>query len=174
MFELLSVMKLNVRILAIGCDNINNIKPFRFGLIMNRTNDNLLDVNTDSACFVCGGDNPIGLQVEFTIDSKQNRASAKLTIGTNFQGWQGVVHGGIIAALLDETAIYACRQLSKTAVTAGMSVRYKHPVRVDCQVSLLAEVVSVRRSIAVVKSSLTVDTVIMAEAEVKVMLLKTN
>jgi uncharacterized protein (TIGR00369 family) len=138
---------------------------------MNRTNDNLLDVNADSACFVCGGDNPIGLQAEFTIDAKQNRASTKLTIGANFQGWQGVVHGGIIATLLDETAIYACRPLSKTAVTAGMTVRYKHPVRVDCQVRLFAEVVSVRRNIAVVRSRLTVDTVLMAEAEVKVKLL---
>ena len=138
---------------------------------MNRTKDNLLDVNSDDACFVCGQDNTIGLQAKFNIDPKQNSASAVLTIGTNFQGWQGVVHGGIIATLLDETAIYACQSLSKTAVTAGMTVKYRKPVKVDCLVQLTAEVVCVKRSIAIVNSRLMVGTEIMAEAEVKVMLL---
>ena len=138
---------------------------------MNRTTDNKLVVNADSACFVCGQDNPIGLQVEFSIVPNQNSATACLTIGENFQGWQGVVHGGIIATLLDETAIYACRPLSKSAVTVGMSVKYKKPVKVDCSVNLFAEVISVKRNIAIVRSQLTVESLVMAEAEVKVMLL---
>lgn len=138
---------------------------------MNRETDTPLDINADNACFVCGRDNSIGLKAEFSIDTNQNSATACLTIGTNFQGWQGVVHGGIIATLLDETAIYACRSLSETAVTAGMSVKYKKPVKVDCSVTLLAEVISVKRNIAIVRSQLTVASLVMAEAEVKVMLL---
>ncbi len=129
-------------------------------------------VKADDGCFVCGAENPIGLRAEFSVDSENNRAIANITIGSNFQGWQGVVHGGIIATLLDETAIYACRALSDRAVTAGMSVKYKHPVRIDCPLTLKAEVISVKRRIAVVNSRLIVESTIMAEAEVKVMLLE--
>ncbi len=129
-------------------------------------------IKADDGCFVCGSKNPIGLQVQFSVDSVNNRANASITIGSNFQGWQGVVHGGIIATLLDETAIYACRALSSRAVTAGMSVKYKHPVRVDCPLTLQSEVVSVKRRIVVVNSRLIFESTIMAEAEVKVMLLK--
>ena len=138
---------------------------------MSRETKAFLDVNADNGCFVCGRENPIGLQVEFNVDHEQNRANATLTIGSNFQGWQGVVHGGIIATLLDETAIYACRPLAHEAVTAGMTVKYKKPVKVDCPLALQAEVLSVKRRIAIVRSCLLVDSKVMAEAEVKVMLL---
>ena len=138
---------------------------------MNTENKAPLNVDADNGCFVCGRENPIGLQVEFFVDQEQNRAKASLTIGNNFQGWQGVVHGGIIATLLDETAIYACRPLAHEAVTAGMSVKYKKPVKVDCPLTLQAEVLSVKRRIAFVHSCLLVDAKVMAEAEVKVMLL---
>ena len=141
---------------------------------MNSVENSTLDVNADTACFVCGQDNPIGLHAEFTIDSQTNSASAVLSIGKNFQGWQGVVHGGIIASLLDETAIYACRPLSLSAVTAGMTVKYRKPVKVDCTVQLTAEVVTVKRKIAIVHSRLIVESIVMAEAEVKVMLLNKN
>jgi uncharacterized protein (TIGR00369 family) len=128
-------------------------------------------VKGDDGCFVCGKENPVGLHVEFSVDSDNNRANADLTLGNNFQGWQGIIHGGIIATLLDEAAIYACRALSDGAVTAGMNVKYKKPVKVNCPLTLKAEVVSCKRRIAVVNSQLIVDLEIMAEAEVKVKLL---
>ena len=128
-------------------------------------------IKADDGCFVCGRENPVGLHADFLVDTDNNRASARLTIGSNFQGWQGVVHGGIIATLLDEVAIYACRALSHTAVTAGMTVKYKKPVRTDCLLTLQAEVVSVKRRIALVTSQLKIESELMAEAEVKVMLL---
>lgn len=128
-------------------------------------------IKADDGCFVCGCENPVGLHAEFVVDSENNRARASLSIDSNFQGWQGVVHGGIIATLLDETAIYACRTLSHTAVTAGMTIKFKKPVRIDCPLTLQADVISVKRRIALVTSSLLVDSEVMAEAEVKVMLL---
>ena len=130
-----------------------------------------IKVNPDNACFVCGRDNPIGLHAEFIVDQEQNKASTTLTISSNFQGWQGLVHGGIIATLLDETAIYACRPLALEAVTAGMTLKFKHPVKTDSPLTVKAEVVAVKRRIAKVSSCLMVDSVIMAEAEIKVMLL---
>jgi uncharacterized protein (TIGR00369 family) len=131
----------------------------------------LENVKSDDGCFVCGPENPIGLKVDFIVDKDNKRACANVRIGANFQGWQGVVHGGIIASLLDEAAIYACRGISDEAVTAGLSVRYKIPVAIDCLITLEAEVVSVKRHVALVKSALIVESSIMAEAEVKVMLL---
>ena len=130
-----------------------------------------VSINADRACFVCGDENPIGLKAKFVVDPETNRSTASLTIGTHFQGWQGVVHGGIIASLLDEAAIYACRALSIEAVTAEMTVRYRKPVTVDSPLLLKAEVLSFKRQIALVRSQVIVDTDIMADAEIKIYLL---
>ena len=130
----------------------------------------LENVKSDNGCFVCGHENPIGLKIDFVVDKENRRASANLQIGSNYQGWQGVVHGGIIATLLDEAAIYACRAISDEAVTAALSVRYKSPVEINCPLNLEAEVISVKRNIAIVKSRIIVESSIKAEAEVKVML----
>ncbi|PLY03194.1 MAG: PaaI family thioesterase [Desulfuromonas sp.] len=130
-----------------------------------------MQLSADRKCFVCGPDNESGLNIRFTIDPVKNRAEATTSLAESFQGWQGVVHGGIISALLDEAAIYACRPQSLHAVTMKMLVRFRKPVQVDQEVKVSAEVVSVRRNLAEVKSVLTAGGDLLAEAEIKVMLL---
>ena len=53
-------------------------------------------------CFGCGQKNPIGLKLMFKLDGKMARA--EFTPRDDFQGWPGVLHGGIIAMILDEAA----------------------------------------------------------------------
>ena len=130
-----------------------------------------MKVAADRKCFICGTENPIGLKVEFVIDEAARTSEACLTIPEYYQGWQGVVHGGIISALLDEASIYACRPLSLHAVTAGLDVRFRKPVHVDTTLRVKAEVVSIRRRFAEVNARLFCQGELMAEAEVKIMLL---
>jgi acyl-coenzyme A thioesterase PaaI-like protein len=54
------------------------------------------------------GGNPIGFKAEFAIDTERRRAETQVLIGEVFQGWQGITHGGIISALLDEICAQAC------------------------------------------------------------------
>jgi len=55
-------------------------------------------------CFLCGKQNDIGLKMEWYNNPEKNQVEAKITIPEHFNGYPGVAHGGIIAAILDETA----------------------------------------------------------------------
>ncbi len=83
-----------------------------------------VDDSDYSRCFACGQDNPIGLKLRFQWDGK--RARAEFTAADVYQGWPGVVHGGIIFCLLDEAMAYAGLFQGVTCVTARMQVRLSH------------------------------------------------
>ena len=52
-------------------------------------------------CFVCGRENPVGLYMTF-YDNGDNEVYSDYTVADHYQGYPGVVHGGIVAAMLDE------------------------------------------------------------------------
>lgn len=130
-----------------------------------------LSVRADAGCFACGADNPIGLHAQFEIDSAVGTASCHLVLDERFAGWHRVVHGGILATLLDETAIYACRGRGEQFVTASINVRYRKPVPVDSLVEVTAGIMDARRKLFRVQARLEVDGSLMADAEVRVVCL---
>lgn len=130
-----------------------------------------MEVVLDSGCFVCGQDNPIGMKVAFNLDHERNRATAKVKVAEDFQGWKGLVHGGIIASLLDEAGIYACKTVAEQLVTAELSVRYIKPVPVNTALNVEAEIVGRRKKIVEVKAWLSSEEDRHAEATSKVFLL---
>ncbi len=73
--------------------------------------------------------NPYGLHLNFYEDSP-GEVSAEITVPDHFQGYPGVVHGGIIAAMLDEVVgrVYMDGDPPRFMVTARMEVRYRKPV----------------------------------------------
>lgn len=127
-----------------------------------------MEVLDDGLCFVCGSENPVGLKASFTVDRPGRRALGRLKIPKHFQGWQDVVHGGILAAVLDEACIYACRSVGDRFVTAELNLKYKKPVPVDTEVVLKAEILEEKRRVIVVKAQLEIDDQIYALAEARV------
>ena len=88
-------------------------------------------VNTDlteNNCFGCGQNNPIGLKLSFRWDGKTART--EFTATELYQGWPGLLHGGITACLLDEATAYAARYEGVNCVTARMQVEFKQPIPV--------------------------------------------
>ena len=130
-----------------------------------------MEVTRTDGCFVCGQDNDTGLQAIFNTDRENHRSFCRVTLDGRFQGWQDVVHGGVIASLLDEACIYAGIGLGKQLVTAELSVRYKKPLPVGQEVVVTGEVVEQRRKILRIKAQLTLDGEVHAEAESRVFLL---
>jgi len=130
-----------------------------------------MEVTTTSHCFVCGVDNDAGLGAIFTTDRELNRSFCRLTLDTRFQGWRDVVHGGIIAALLDEACIYAGLGIGKQLVTAELTVRYKKPLPVGEEIFITGEVVEKRRKVLRVKARIMVADDVYAEAESRVFIL---
>ena len=86
-------------------------------------------------CFVCGVENPCGLHVHFFNDGYQ-RVVARVTLGEGCQSYPGTAHGGILAAILDETmgrALLADEcpadlERARFMFTAKMEIRYRRPV----------------------------------------------
>jgi uncharacterized protein (TIGR00369 family) len=79
-------------------------------------------------CFICGRENPVGLKLDFyTISPGIVRAD--LQVPAAYEGYPGIVHGGIIAAILDECGGRAqMNRPDKFMVTAQLNVRYRSPV----------------------------------------------
>lgn len=128
-------------------------------------------VNNDNGCFICGMDNPTGLQLKPSLDRAAQRATLELQIPQRFQGWQGIAHGGILAALLDEVSVHACMNESNQFVTAGINVRYLKPVPVEQPIRVVAEVSTAKRRKLTVAAKLYCAGELCATAETQVMAL---
>ena len=77
-------------------------------------------------CFGCGPANPGGLHLEFFLAVE--RSVVCLPTVPIFEGHAGLLHGGIIATLLDETMSKSVRARGLTAMTRHMEVDYLRPV----------------------------------------------
>lgn len=70
----------------------------------------------------------MGLQMDF-YTTAPGRCRAELTLSSHYEGYPGVVHGGILASILDETGGRAYMDdPSHFMVTAQLNVRYRKPV----------------------------------------------
>ena len=78
-------------------------------------------------CFVCGVNNPNGLQLSFEIDKERQTLKTTFVASPTFQGWDGIVHGGMIGTLLDEAMAKLVYELGYQAVTASLETKFKKP-----------------------------------------------
>lgn len=131
----------------------------------------LQKVTADGDCFVCGSNNPIGLKAVFSINRQQATSSATVVLAGEFQGWQDVIHGGVLAALLDEACIYACRAQADQCVTAELQIRYRKPVPVGAVVEVTGRLEDSSRKIWKASAQLKIDDSLYAEAQAKVFIL---
>jgi uncharacterized protein (TIGR00369 family) len=91
-------------------------------------------------CFVCGVENPSGLKLKF-FEIQPGEVVADYTVPEQFQGFPGVVHGGIIAAMLDEVAgrAYIRGDPPRFMYTAKMEIRYRKNVPVGQPLRLVGK-----------------------------------
>lgn len=85
------------------------------------------EMRDDRGCFVCGEKNPIGLQLKIRTDPERAESAADVTFPAHFQGWAGIVHGGLLATVLDEALIYAAGAKGHACVTGEITVRFVKP-----------------------------------------------
>ena len=94
-------------------------------------------------CFVCGMRNPIGLKVFFYQD-EEGRVVAHFTGKEEHEGYPGVMHGGIVTALLDEVIGRVGLAYDLWGVTAKLEVRFRHPVPLGQPLTLVGEMTRLR------------------------------
>jgi uncharacterized protein (TIGR00369 family) len=82
---------------------------------------------TQPYCVVCGPENPKGLHIRYET-APDGIVSARWTASPACEGFEGIVHGGIIATLLDEAMSKAVVHSGSEAFTAELRIRYRHHV----------------------------------------------
>ena len=101
-------------------------------------------------CFACGPDNPIGLKLDIEGDGK--RVTTRFRPRREHEGWEGMLHGGIIATLLDELVAWICKKNGIDALTAKLEIRYRKPARIGEELLAYAELVEYRGRIVKAKA----------------------
>ena len=97
----------------------------------------------DPGCWGCG-DNPDGLHLPRPIEQGIERYEARVTFGEGHQAGPGIVHGGLVAAALDEACGLLATWHRFPTVTARIFVRYRRPVAINRALGLLAWVTDSR------------------------------
>ena len=100
--------------------------------------------NSDN-CFICGRGNPRGLYMTF-YDNGQNEVQALHTVPEMYQGYPGIVHGGIVAAMLDEVVgrVAMIDDHHHFMFSVKLAVKYRHPVPTETPLRLVGRVVKLR------------------------------
>ena len=105
------------------------------------------------SCFVCGQDNPLGLRAR----SYRVGDTVELPFTTRIEhsGWSDVMHGGLIATVLDEVMTWAAILGSgKPCFAADFSVRMLAPLRAGVACTAVGRMVADRRRVFDVESHL--------------------
>ena len=124
-------------------------------------------------CFVCGRDNPIGLKLNFR--EEDNQYVSQFTAGSEHQGYDGVVHGGIISTLLDEIMARYIYAKGLHAVTARLEVRYRHPTPIGQPLRIVGWIVRERGKLYELAGEIRLaDGTVTADGKATVALLKSE
>jgi len=111
---------------------------------------------TARLCFACSQENPIGLKLKPVHDGE--KVTAEFTPGKFHQGWNDVVHGGILYTLLDEVTAYAmlCHGI-EFGVTAKSEIRFKQVAPINEPIRASAWVTKLTKRLVETKGVLTLN-----------------
>lgn len=125
-----------------------------------------LHTATHPRCIVCGADNPRGLHVDFR-PAADGGVEADFDCAPVFEGYSHRIHGGVIAALLDGAMTNCLFAHGRVAVTAELTVRYRHPVMADRRVSVRAWIRETSRNLHRMQAELAQDGRVLVTATAK-------
>lgn len=96
-------------------------------------------------CFICGRKNPVGLYMKF-FDNGENEIYSEYTVPEQYQGYPGVVHGGILAAMLDESVarVSMISDHHRLMMSVKLEVKYRHPTPTGTPLRIVGRIVRLR------------------------------
>jgi acyl-coenzyme A thioesterase PaaI-like protein len=92
-------------------------------------------------------------------------------VPARYQSWAGVVHGGLVALMLDEAVGWAAWHAGLPGVTGKLEVRYRQPLKIGERVRVSGRVEKVRRTLVYTTARITrlADGATVAEASATLM-----
>jgi uncharacterized protein (TIGR00369 family) len=125
--------------------------------------------NSDD-CFICGRNNPVGLYMSF-YDNGDNEVCSEYTVADSYNSYPGIVHGGIVASMLDEVVgrVAMIGDHHHFMMTAKLEVKYRQPVPTETPLKIIGRIVRLRGRIGKAIGEVVLpDGSIAAEAEMTI------
>lgn len=96
-------------------------------------------------CFVCGRDNPRGLYMSF-YDNGKDEVCSQYTVDEVYQGYPGIVHGGVVAAMLDEVVarVAMIGDPHHFMMSVTLQVKFRHAVPTETPLKIVGRIVRLR------------------------------
>jgi acyl-coenzyme A thioesterase PaaI-like protein len=107
---------------------------------MVETNNPKLQPNSRH-CFVCGLENNYGLHLRFR-ETGPGEVTAEYTVPDHYQGYPGVVHGGIVTAMLDEVTgrAHINNENTRFMFTAKIEIRFRKNVPIGKPLKIVGKI----------------------------------
>lgn len=119
-------------------------------------------------CVVCGADHPFGLKLRFDV-VEPGKVKARISLDSSWNGYASLVHGGVVASILDGAMTHALFSQGIAAVTASLNIRYHHPLRHGVTMHAEASLLSSHLELYILSASITQGGHICVSAEAKFM-----
>jgi uncharacterized protein (TIGR00369 family) len=81
----------------------------------------------------------------------EDKAVSRFSLKREFQGWSNIVHGGVVATILDEIMAHAVMHYVGKGVTTSLQITYRAPLHVDKEVRAVGYVAERKSRAAVAK-----------------------
>jgi len=96
-------------------------------------------------CFVCGRSNPVGLYMQF-FDDGELEVISDYTVPAHYQGYPGIVHGGVVAAMLDEVVarVSMIGDHHHFMMSVRLEILYRQPVPVETPLRVVGRILRLR------------------------------
>ena len=126
------------------------------------------EIKRDDWCFACGLKNPFGLKMEFYWEGEDYLC--RFTPRKEHQGYDEIMHGGLVSTLLDEVMGRSLYIQKIEAVTARLEVRYRQPTPIGQELLIRGQMIEKRGKIWRLAAHITLpDGTVTAEANATMM-----
>jgi acyl-coenzyme A thioesterase PaaI-like protein len=113
----------------------------------------LLQLPHTAGCLVCGRDNPHGLKLDLHVEPDTGVVTVHFTPRPEHIGFEGIVHGGVIATVLDEVMVWAATWAGRRFCVCGeLTTRFRREAAVGRALVVEAKVESNRPRLIVTRA----------------------
>ncbi len=92
-------------------------------------------------CFICGLENPVGLKLKI-YETEPGVTESTFTAPEHYQSYPGILHGGIVATILDEVsgrALMGTGAEPRFMFTAKLEVKYRRNVPIGKPLKIIGK-----------------------------------
>jgi acyl-coenzyme A thioesterase PaaI-like protein len=119
-------------------------------------------------CMLCGTQSTFGLKLNFYND-QEGIVWAQAKGSIHQQGYQGILHGGFIAALLDSGMCHAIFSRGEEAVTADINIRYLAEIPLTADILIRGRIIKKYLTLYKVEAEIYVKQQLMAKSSARFM-----